>query len=78
MALRLNTPPPRTAAAQISTAAGLFFVALILTLLTRFIALDQRVLHTDEAVQAEIYLAPMLSGGEYEYHQADGHGPLLV
>ncbi len=78
MALRLNTPPPRTDAAQISTAAGLFFVALILTLLTRFIALDQRVLHTDEAVQAEIYLAPMLSGGEYEYHQADGHGPLLV
>jgi len=78
VALRLHTPHSRAAAGQVSTAVGLFFVALILTLLTRFTALDLRVMHTDEAVQAHIYLAPMLSGGAYEYHQADGHGPLLV
>lgn len=78
VAIRLNTPHSRAAASQISTAAGLFILALVLTLVTRFTWLERRVMHTDEAVQAVVYLAPMLSGGSYEYHSADGHGPLLV
>ena len=78
VALRLNTPHSRAAAGQVSTAVGLCVLALVLTLVTRFVLLDHRVMHTDEAVQAEIYLAPMLSGGTYDYHGADGHGPMLV
>ncbi|MFN0126228.1 MAG: flippase activity-associated protein Agl23 [Verrucomicrobiales bacterium] len=78
MALRLNTPHSRASASLIPTAAGLFFLALVLTLVTRFTFLERRVMHTDEAVQAELFLAPMLSGGSYHYHSADGHGPLLV
>lgn len=35
-------------------------------------------MHTDEAVQAQLYLAPMLEGQSYVYRSADGHGPLLV
>lgn len=78
MALRLNTPHTRAAAGQVWTAALLFGAALLLTLLTRFVALDLRPMHTDEAVQAGIYLKPMLEGEGYTYLSADGHGPVLV
>jgi uncharacterized protein (TIGR03663 family) len=78
VALRLNNSQSRAAAGKASTAVALFVLALVLTLVTRFFYLERRVMHTDEAVQAEIYLAPMLGGGAYEYHAADGHGPLLV
>lgn len=78
MVLRLNTSHSRAAAGQLSTAVALGILALVLSLITRFALLDHRVMHTDEAVQAEIYLAPMLNGGAYEYRGADGHGPLLV
>jgi uncharacterized protein (TIGR03663 family) len=78
VALRLNNPHARAAAGQYSTAAALFVVAFLLTLVTRFTYLERRVMHTDEAVQAELYLAPMLGGGGYTYQGSDGHGPLLV
>ena len=57
---------------------GVCVIALLLALVTRFAALDRRVMHTDEAVQAELYLSPMLGGDGYTYQAADGHGPLLV
>ncbi len=56
----------------------LFVLALVAVLASRLPELGERPMHTDEAVQAMIYLDPMLQGQAYTYSGADGHGPVLV
>ncbi|MGI8603006.1 MAG: flippase activity-associated protein Agl23 [Verrucomicrobiales bacterium] len=78
MAIQLQTPQTRAAASHFSTAAALFLIALVAALLTRLPRLDMRPMHTDESVQAEIFLKEMLAGHAYTYNPQDGHGPLLT
>lgn len=78
LALHLHTPESRAAAGQLTAAVLLFAVALVVMTLSRFLFLEERPMHTDEAVQAQLYLAPMLEGKGYTYRSSDGHGPMLV
>ena len=51
---------------------------MVLAVVVRAPRLDRRPMHTDEAVQAGMYLKPMLAGEPYRYNAEDGHGPMLV
>jgi uncharacterized protein (TIGR03663 family) len=55
---------------------GLALLLLFVGGLLRFTALEQRPMHTDEAVHA-VKLGTMLESGEYVYDPQDYHGPTL-
>lgn len=55
---------------------GLFLAVIVLALLFRFLALDLRPMHHDEANQA-VKFGALLEEGEYRYDPEDHHGPSL-
>jgi len=54
----------------------LFFLILILAIAARFLRLDLRPMHTDEAVHG-IKFGELLEKGSYKYDRTDYHGPTL-
>jgi len=56
--------------------AGLFFLVFVAALMFRFIGLDRRPMHHDEANQA-LKFSALLEQGEYRYDKEDHHGPSL-
>jgi uncharacterized protein (TIGR03663 family) len=56
--------------------AGLFFLVFVAALMFRFIGLDRRPMHHDEANQA-LKFGALLERGEYRYDKEDHHGPSL-
>ena len=78
LGIRLHTSQSRAATGRLWTAVVLFVAALVAGAVARWTALSFRPMHTDEAVQAQVFLAPMLEGQPYHYDSVDGHGPLLV
>ncbi len=55
---------------------GLFLCAVVGALLFRFVRLDVRPMHHDEANQA-VKFGALLEKGEYTYDKTDHHGPTL-
>jgi uncharacterized protein (TIGR03663 family) len=78
VALTLQNPQTRAAASVALISAVIFVIALIIGTVLRVLWLSDRPMHTDEAVQAILYLQPLLEGRSFTYNPHDGHGPVLV